>query len=84
MQMSSSEHVPVIVEEYSRFVQKAIKKDASEVDTTVKLEQAVRMVTYILAAKAVLGDLLTRNELEQLFPEMRKFAKGTISLVRLQ
>ena len=65
------------------FVQNAINKSASEGDTTVKLEQATRMVTFTLAAKAVLGNLLTRKELEKLFPEIYKLASGIISGVRL-
>ena len=90
MQMSSNEevmsrHLPVMVEEYSSLVQKAISKGAAGGDTEgVKLQPAVRMVTFTLATKAFLGDLLTRQELEQLFPEVCKFGAGALSLVRVK
>ena len=79
-----SRHLPIMVEEYSSLVQMATKKGAAGGDTAVKLQPAVRMVTFTVATKAFLGDLLTRQELEQLFPEVCKFGAGALSLVRLQ
>jgi hypothetical protein len=68
-------HLPLITPLMTERVRSVSKKDE------VLWYNEARWVTFCVATSAVLGELLTREKAEQLFPLFKKMSSGSVSLV---